>query len=294
MLLVAFGGTYYVIPHSIRKLRQNGYVAKDMYKQNKPDVPTNLGMIIFFTSFLSIAISPLVGRILNMFVTIESPSIDLSVENLAFLLVVSIYSIYGLIDDLVDIGRKLKTILPVAFSYPLISIIYPTEIWIPFAGEFDLTLTIIGDIRFEDIFRILIIPVYVMVVSNLVNMHSGYNGLQSGLSIILLVTLSVKSWSDGILKSILPTGAFLGSMLALWFFNKYPSKAFEGNIGSLLFGSVIGCTIVIQKYWWFGFFILIPHTINFILWFAWLIMIRLEPENYLESDGLHKKFVTTL
>mgnify|MGYP001222363321 CR=1 FL=1 len=64
------------------------------------------------------------------------------------------------------------------------------------------------------------------------------------------------------LDDVIHLGAFLGSMSVFFMFNRYPSKAFEGNIGSMFFGSIIGCVIVVQKFWWFGFFILIPHTIK--------------------------------
>ena len=131
-----------------------------------------------------------------------------------------------------------------------------------------------------------------MVVSNLVNMHSGYNGLQSGLSIIIITTLIFKSFILGNLSNIYPAIAFLGSIMAFWTYNRYPSKVFEGNIGSLLFGSVIGCMIVIQQLWWFGFFILIPHTFNFLLWMYWVLMFKINPDEYLEADGNHKKFGT--
>ena len=180
--------------------------------------------------------------------------------------------------------------MPVIFSYPLISIINPDSVWVPFIGDFDLTQEIFKKTTWGDLFRVIIIPIYVMVVSNLVNMHSGYNGLQSGLSIVLVLTLIVKSWIDGILEAIIPSAAFLGAMVALWFFNYYPAKAFEGNIGSLLFGSLIGCMIVIQEYWWFGFFILFPHIINFLLWVYWLIMMKKDPVNYLLNNEEHEKF----
>jgi len=129
-----------------------------------------------------------------------------------------------------------------------------------------------------------------MVVTNLVNMHSGYNGLQTGTSIIILSTLAVKCWMSGVLLDVLYLGSFLGSMAVFFLFNRYPSKAFEGNIGSMFFGSIIGCVIVLQEFWWFGFFILIPHTINFLLWVVWLIMMKLEPKAYLLDDGSHNKF----
>ena len=141
-----------------------------------------------------------------------------------------------------------------------------------------------------DIFRIIIVPVYVMVVSNLVNMHSGYNGQQSGLSAIIIMALIYKSILDQKYDILLPVSAILGSIVAFLYFNFYPAKAFEGNVGSMFFGSTIGCFIVLQNYWWFGFFILVPHTINFLLWLIWLVLMRKEPEKYLEKGGKHKKF----
>ena len=36
--------------------------------------------------------------------------------------------------------------------------------------------------------------------------------------------------------------------------------------------------------------ILIPHTFNFLLWVVWIIMMKKDPENYLEDDGQHRKF----
>ena len=290
LLALSFLGTYYVMPHSIRKLRENGYVVKDMYKQDNPLIPTNAGMILLFTSFISISLLPLVTRGLNFVIDFGSSFTDLNELNLAFLLVVSVYALYGLVDDLVDINRKLKIILPISFSFPLISLIHPESIWIPFVGDFNLMQNLSSDILWNDAFRLIVIPVYVMVVSNLVNMHSGYNGLQTGLSIIILSTLLVKSWQDDLLDRVLPAGAFLGAMMALLFFNKYPAKVFEGNIGSLLFGSVIGSVVVIQQYWWFGFFILLPHIFNLFLWVFWILMMKRSPEQYLERNGEHRKF----
>ena len=70
------------------------------------------------------------------------------------------------------------------------------------------------------------------------NMHSGYNGLQSGLSVIIISTLVIKSYFSGKLDAIIPVGAFW----VLWLLGViiFSAKAFEGNIGSLLSGSLIG------------------------------------------------------
>ena len=290
LALISFFGTLYVLPHSIRKLKNNNYVAKDMYKINSPSIPTNCGMILVFTSFLSISLVPFLSRITNIFYEVPVDNFNLIDSHLAFLLVVSVYALYGLVDDLVDIGRLFKLVLPIAFSFPLVSVIEVSSIWIPMLGNFNLEVDFFSGITYSDIFRLLIIPAYVMVVANLVNMHSGYNGLQSGLSIIIILTICFKSFLNNNLETIFPVFGILGSMIAFLLYNKYPSRAFEGNIGSQFFGSTIGVLIVIQKLWWFGFFILIPHTFNFILWLIWLYLMKTNSLHHLDKFGNHTKF----
>jgi len=282
--------TLYVMPHSIRKLTENNYVAKDMYKLNKPQIPTNAGIVLIFTSFIAISLFPLFIKIWNFQGYFPIEMVDFNETNLALLLVISIYALYGLVDDLVDVGRILKLILPITFSFSLITVINIDFFTLPFYGTYNLNASIYGSLEWEDLFRIIIIPVYVMVVANLVNMHSGYNGLQSGLSVILIATLIIKSLIDNDTSNIWPVSAILGSLVAFLWYNKYPAKVFEGNIGSLFFGSTIGVIIVIQKYWWFGFFILLPHTFNLLLWICWLYLMRSNPRLYLDSTGSHQKF----
>ena len=260
LFLLSFVATIYVMPRSIRSLEKKEFIVLDMYKKTKTKIPTNGGLIVLFISFVSVALLPLVLRLGNLFDFFDNAISNYEYDkNSSILFVILIYALYGLIDDLVELGRKIKIFLPILFSIPLISVINPETVWLPIIGDVSLNSSIYFDITWNDLFRILVIPLYVMVVSNLVNMHSGYNGLQSGLSFILLLTIIIKSWFDGSLNSILVGCAFLGSILAFLIFNRYPAQVFEGNIGSQLFGSLIGCVIVIQNYWWFGFFILLSE-----------------------------------
>ena len=287
--LMSLFGTIYVIPHSMRKLSEKGYIAKDMYKLDKPKIPTNAGLILLFVTYISILVTPLIFRVFSIF-TGQKGEMDYNSINIIILMVVSIFTIYGLIDDLVDVGRKLKVLFPIFFTLPLAYTVNLDTIVLYYFGNIELSKSFFGVILYEDIIRFLAIPLYVMVVSNLVNMHSGYNGLQSGLSAILITALIVKSNLEGNFENIEISAFFLGSILGFLYFNYFPAKIFEGNIGSLLFGSLIGCMIVVQQEWFFGFFILIPHTFNFFLWIYWLIMMKTNPSHYLKEDGSHQKF----
>ena len=115
-----------------------------------------------------------------------------------------------------------------------------------------------------------------MVVANLINMHSGFNGLQSGLSCIIITTVVIKSLIDGNNNNLIIAVVFLGGMLAFLYYNKYPSKIIEGNIGPLVFGACIGTLIIIKSLYFFGVFILLPHIADFLLWLYELIIIKKE------------------
>ncbi len=261
-----------------------------MYKVDKKFLPTNAGLIIYLVALIVILILPLLSRIIFILSSIET-GIFYDEHTISLLIVVSIFATYGLVDDIIDVGRILKVLFPIVFCLPLSYVISPESVEIPFLGTYNnLNSNAFFSITYNDIIRYIFIPIYVMVVSNLVNMHSGYNGLQTGLSIILLITLLIKSIHEDKFETISISMAFLGAMVGFLLYNFYPSKVFEGNIGSLLFGSLLGSLIVLHEFWFFWFFILIPHTCNFLLWLYWLIMMRVDKEHYLLEDGNHIKF----
>lgn len=225
----------------------------------------------------------------------------ISETEIAMLLVISIFALFGVLDDLINIPWMPKVILPLFFSFPLVFYLNNPYITVPFYGEVFLdTGSILGTTYFG-LMRILVVPVYIMVVSNLINMHSGFNGLQSGLSCIIIFSIIIKCLIDDDTDNLIVGFSFLGGIFALWLFNKYPARVFEGNIGSLTFGASIGSLIVIKDLYFFGFFILIPHTIDFLLWLygyfavnqrSWSKYGKLNDDNTIFSPTTYKlKFI---
>ena len=113
----------------------------------------------------------------------------------------------------------------------------------------------------------IVAPLYVMVVTNLINMHSGFNGLAMGLSLIILLSILTKVWIKG--QDLIFISPILGALAAFYLFNKYPSKIFEGNVGSFTVGSAIGGLLILYNIEFFGAVILIPHIINFLMYVYW-------------------------
>ncbi len=279
--LLSFIITFMAMPWLIRQLRFRGVLVRDYYKRKKTYVPREGGVMLLFACALMITLFPLIiyftRRIINFFnfTMINAPYL---IEfNNDVVLVIIMFGIFGLMDDYVNVSRPLKVILPILFVTPIIFALDPGIIWLPITGDLDMNFVLVRGITFRGFYRFLIIPIYVIVVSNLTNMHSGFNGLQSGLSSIILVTLLLKSIYDGNTQQIIAIGALTGAIIALWFFNIYPAQIFEGNTGSLMIGAGIGLLIVIQGYVFAGFIMLIPHTVNFLMYVYWRIRRKLDP-----------------
>jgi len=251
MLLIFFGLPFVFMmaymPYVIRKITENGYVVKDMYKKDRPSVPTNGGLVILLIAIFSLSI-------LSLFYAKYIPPI-----NYTIIVVVVLFALFGLLDDLVNIGRPAKLVLLYYCSYPLIPFIATTFLMVPFAGPFDLSIFYLQ----------IIVPTYVPVVSNLVNMHSGVNGLAPGASLIILLTLVLKAFFFGNIYNALFIVSLTGALLGYFWFEAYPARIFWGNIGALSIGAAVGAMMVTQGFIISGLIMLIPHIVNFLLYVYW-------------------------
>ena len=237
-------------PYLIRRLAEKGFVARDYHKKGERMVPTGGGIAIMLAVLFSLSINSLFYKF--------------NAANYVVLNVIILFGLFGILDDMIDIGRTAKLILMYYCSYPLIQYATHSGIVFPFLGQVEL----------GNLYSQLIVPTYVLVTANLVNMHSGFNGMSSGLSLIVLFSLLIKSLIGGSIENIDSTIAIVavtGATLGFHLFERYPSRIFWGNIGSLTVGAAIGVLIVMQGYIISGFVMLLPHTVNFLMYVYWRI-----------------------
>ncbi|HEY9245370.1 MAG TPA: UDP-N-acetylglucosamine-1-phosphate transferase [Candidatus Methanoperedens sp.] len=236
------------MPYLIRKLTEKGLVVKDYYKKGEKMVPTGGGIAIMLAALLSISIN-------SLFYNRFEPT------NFVALNVIMLFGLFGILDDMIDIGRPAKLVLMYFCSYPLMHYTIHSGVQFPWTGYIELGI----------LYSQFIVPTFVLVAANLVNMHSGFNGMSSGLSVIILMSLIIKSLITGSIDNIVAIIAITGATLGFYLFERHPSRVFWGNIGSLTVGAAIGALIVIQGFIVSGFVMLIPHTINFLMYVYWRI-----------------------
>jgi len=246
LLGISFLTSFVAAPRFIHKLRAAGYVVRDYYKPQKPLVPTMGGLVILTGVLASLIIAQFVVN---------------SVESLLILyFIVLTFMVLGLIDDLIDVGRKLKIVLPYFMALPVALLNRDTTLWLGFT-----------EVELGAFYTIVVAPVYVMVVSNLINMHAGYNGLAVGLSSILLLFIGIAAWIRYGISEVSYIMPILGAAIAFLFYNRYPSRIFEGNCGNFMLGAAIGALLVLYNLEIFGVVILLPHIVNFLMYVVWRV-----------------------
>ncbi len=241
--LYSFCITLWSIPYVVDKLVKYKYVVQDMYKRGKRMVPTLGGITMLVGILVSLALTQVLlakEDIGNLFI---------------FYFIVIVYALYGVIDDLFSFRKRYDKIVALfVLTLPIASLIKDTELNLIFTR-----------IEVGMLYSLLIVPMYVMVVANMINLHAGYNGLTQGLSLLLLITIGIKSYLMHGLDNILYLLPVMGAVMAFLPSTLYPAKILPGNVGDLMIGAAIGGLLVVNNLLWFGIVILIPHILNFIL-----------------------------
>lgn len=259
ILLLSMLGIFLLMPHLLDHLRRRGLVVRDMYKAGTPSIVTHAGLLglgaAVVALLITIVLRPPSLVFFSSIVDVTDPVIAIQLA----LFTICGYGIVGAIDDRHSLPHLVKAAVPVSLSAPVVVLITARPNSPGFLALFPLPLPA------EAVVLATVVPVYILAVTNLVNMHSGFNGLQSGVSLILLGTLIGRLAFSGRLEDNMFLVLVAGSVAGFYPFNRYPAKAIEGNVGSFLVGATIGVGIVANGLFLAGIVMLSPHVLDFLL-----------------------------
>ena len=216
--LLAFMVTHLSMPRIIKKLEDADIVGKDLHKSWKPIVAEMGGFGILF------------GFIIGMFSGIYMHDI-LAFSLCIVLIVILLVGIIGIADDLLVLSSKEKLFLLFLAGLPLIWAA-PSNVGILY---------------------LISIPIAISIGSNLTNMLAGLNGIESGLGIISLASLTISCIILGKYDVTIISMSMLGALIAFLYYNKYPAKIIGATIVSVAF---IGRVKLI------AFIVLMPNIID--------------------------------
>ena len=244
-LIMAALITFFLIPLLKKFAKRRHLLGKDMYKVKETYVAEMGGLAI------------LIGYSMGLLTTLYFIIPELKFQLLAALSSALFIGIVGVFDDLFALMQREKILLPLFAAIPLIFARSGiTKIWIPFIGSADVGL----------FYTLILIPLGIMVASNLTNMLAGFNGLEAGLGLITSITIAIVAIIQGktyVLLIILP---LIGALLAFLYFNWYPAKIFPGDTGTLMIGCVIAIAVIVGNMEMIGVYAMSLYIINFLMY----------------------------
>jgi UDP-N-acetylmuramyl pentapeptide phosphotransferase/UDP-N-acetylglucosamine-1-phosphate transferase len=224
-LVVPAAAVFLVMPRYIEFLRSRGRTTGDAHKGKDVRVPTPAGPLLIAAL--------IIGEVVAW-------AFYGSVIPIVLIVVVLSVGLVGLYDDLRGLGGVVKPgllaligafVVLAEYYYPSV---YEPAVYFPLLTKTGTHFIILG----------LIVVASIPVASNAFNMLDAFNGEISGFTAIvsgalvvaiLLRSYAIVSTTAATLAVALP---LLGVSLAFYYFNRYPSRVFDGDSGSLTLGAM--------------------------------------------------------
>lgn len=225
--MIAFLTAFMATPHTINLARRVGAVdtPKDARRINKITMPRLGGLAVIAGFFLSV-----IYLLITM--TIEN-TIDLEQDNyinklIAFVIGALIIGIVCFIDDVKGVPAIIKLIAQIASALVVAkSGIIIDTLEVPYIYMSD----------FWDIFNFIITVLWIVGITNAMNLIDGLDGLSTGISLIsCLSLLIIFSLNGSPLISIVLITALGGALCGFLPYNFNPAKTFIGDTGSNFLG----------------------------------------------------------
>jgi UDP-GlcNAc:undecaprenyl-phosphate/decaprenyl-phosphate GlcNAc-1-phosphate transferase len=155
-------------------------------------------------------------------------------ELVTFALATFVVFLLGVVDDLVSVSVGKKFLVELAAAYLLVRLGWSFQVlYLPGLGNVELGV-------FGEVVSLL----WIVGVTNAINLIDGLDGLASGLVAIIAGGLSIHAVLQGNLLSVILMGAIAGSCLGFLGHNWVPARIFMGDSGSLTLGFLLAATSV--------------------------------------------------
>jgi len=244
--------TILILPSWIRLVYKKGLVSKDMHKSNTK--VADLGGLCILAGFLG-GLLGFVGY--HIFGQGILEHVDILFAGVCSVLIAAMI---GFADD--TLGWKIglrqwhRVVLSLLAALPMVALN---------VGEATMNFPLFGEVYLGLLFPLVMIPLAIVGASNGFNMIAGFNGLESGMGILILSTLGWLSYVRGYSTAAVLAFAMVGALISFLIYNWYPAQIFPGNTMTYAVGALIGIVAILGNIEKFGFILFIPYFIECVL-----------------------------
>ena len=252
-MAVSFLVTVICVPYWIRRAKKAELVGRDMHKLDKRLV-AEIGGVPVLIGFLAGAFT-YIG--MTTFV-LNAPAENY--KTFAMLTSSLIAAMIGLIDDILGWKIGLRQ-----WQKPLLTVFAALPLVVVNAGSSEMGLPLLGSTELSYLYPFIIIPLGIIGATNGFNMIGGYNGLEAGLSVIILSTLALVAYFFGHGWLAVLAGTCVTAALAFLFYNRYPARVFPGNTFTYFVGALIAAIAIMGNAEKIAVLLFIPYIIELFL-----------------------------
>ena len=239
IFIITFLATFIATPAVAKLMKRRGITGEDVHKLSKVKIPEMCGLAILFGLTIGI----------TAYVALRPSAIR---EAVAFLGTVLIAGGIGIVDDLRPLGARVKPLLTAVACLPILIL----GTYVP-----DPVIPLIGPVRLTLVYPILI-PIAIAITSNGINMMDIMNGSMPGTVAIIAAAATAVLLISGDLQTASLAAGLLAAMLAFYYFNRFPSRVFGGDTGSLAVGAALGALAILGRIETVMVVAMIPHIMN--------------------------------
>lgn len=253
-IIASFLVTLLTLPVWISKAKQVNLIWPDMNKYSKPNVAGSGGIAVI----LGFIIGILLFVACRVFYLHQN---SMLIEILALTTTTMILFSIGLIDDLLGwqkggLRRRVRMLLVLVAAIPLVSInAGKSEMSFPFLGVMDIGI----------LYPLILIPIGILGTTTTFNFLAGYNGLEAGQGIIMLLSLGFVAFFTGNSWLAIISLCAVAVLLAFLLFNYCPAKVFPGDSLTYPIGGLIAIIAILGNFEKIAVFFFIPYILETIL-----------------------------
>ena len=255
--MLSFFLTLFLTKKWIKSANAAKLVGKDMNKHNHPLIPRSGGLVVSIV----ICFSLLIYIFLKTFPILGTQASHV-VEVFAISATILLAGFIGFIDDVLGwkegLSQLQKVLLTIPIALPLtVMNVDQSVILIPFLGNVDLGL----------LYPLLVVPFGVIGSTNGFNLLAGYNGLETGMGLVIFAVFGFTGLIVGKLWIALIAFIVYACLLAFLAFNWYPAKVFPGNSFSYSIGALIATLAILGNMERIAVWLFIPYFLEILLYF---------------------------
>ena len=152
---------------------------------------------------------------------------DMAKQHIGLLIGCTVLVLVGIIDDKTDMPAKIKLLGQILAA----CIVVVSGVRVEFMTNF-----ILGGVFPLYIFSVPFTVLWIVAITNAVNLIDGLDGLAAGTSIIAAATMAISGYATGQTEMASMALILIGASLGFLKYNFHPAKIFMGDTGSMFLG----------------------------------------------------------